>query len=632
MLRAAIVLLIVLGITVAAQTIPLKYVGDWNNRPLYCGTVFVFDANGNVLDRVRVVNGVLERPLTALNASVVRIAWGFADSPAEAIWIYDSSIEKDVLELGNALESDKVRTYVYPLTITVRDSGGRPLSGYRVVVAGLGFYSVAITDADGGAQIADSKCGIVFSQVPPMSYRYYVYDPNGLLVANGTFSIQRGALPPTTGFNVVVTVGAPAGGVGHAVVKGVRFSNGSLGAFKIPVELRGTVLNALGEVPGWAAVEVYLSALPAGNATLPAKGGSVLVYNGTAEALTRGVSLLELGLYGELYIRVVNGSGAPMRNAEVVLTYGGQIVARGVGEVRALLPKTPLLGAPYVVAVTAKIPTPSGRPYEVRREVPLEASNQSVTVQIPTAKVVAVAVNGFGEVKDSWEIAIVNVTSGRGRAEAYVIQGERYVAKASGLNFTATEVFTAAGPQTLVRVVIPTGKIVAQVVDGFGNVRNDWTVQIVGPVEVLAGQYTVKTTVFGQDFTQTVNVGVGQTAQAQIQVPTAKLSITVLDDDKKPIDQYVSEVHISGPLTLSYSTAPKDIEVLAGTYTVKVTALGKDATVEVSLNAGEVKNIEVMVPGTRPQPPYYIFAPIIAIIIAATTAVWILKRRRRAAH
>ncbi|MEM0484321.1 MAG: hypothetical protein QW434_06450, partial [Pyrobaculum sp.] len=227
---------------------------------------------------------------------------------------------------------------------------------------------------------------------------------------------------------------------------------------------------------------------------------------------------------------------------------------------------------------------------------------------------------------------------------------ERYVVRGSGLGFTNTTAVVATGPQLVVRVVIPTGKIVAQVVDGFGNVRNDWTVQIVGvasgqgtvgPVEVLAGQYTVKTTVFGQDFTHTVNVGVGQTAQAQIQVPTAKLSITAVDDDKKPIDQYVAQVDITGPLTLSYSTAPKNIEVLAGAYTVKVTALGKDATAQVSLNAGEVKNIQVVVPGTAgldflgtriPLPTLVLYA-LLLLVVVVILAILIIEynnwRRRR---
>ncbi|RFA95581.1 hypothetical protein [Pyrobaculum aerophilum] len=187
--------------------------------------MFVFDANGNVLDCVRVVNGVLERPLSALNASVIRIAWGFADNLAEAMWMYDSTVEKDVLELGDALQFSKARAYVYSLTINVEDSNGWPLNGYTVVVAGVGFYSVASTSADGSALVADNRCGNGLSQVPPVDYLYYVYDPNALFVANGTFSIRRGALVPATGFNVVMTVkgAAPASGVGLAVVRGVRF-------------------------------------------------------------------------------------------------------------------------------------------------------------------------------------------------------------------------------------------------------------------------------------------------------------------------------------------------------------------------------------------------------------------------
>jgi len=191
---------------------------------------------------------------------------------------------------------------------------------------------------------------------------------------------------------------------------------------------------------------------------------------------------------------------------------------------------------------------------------------------------------------------------------------------------------------------------VAQVVDGFGNVRSDWTVNVVGvttgqgtvgPVEVLAGQYTVKTSVFNKEFTQTVNVGVGQTATATIQVPTAKLSITAVDDDKKPIDNYVTYVGLTGPLTLEFTSPPKSVEVLAGSYQVKVSALGKDATAQVTLNAGDVKNIQVVVPGTAgldflgtriPLPTLVLYALLLLVVIVIL-AILIIEynnwRRRR---
>jgi hypothetical protein len=226
------------------------------------------------------------------------------------------------------------------------------------------------------------------------------------------------------------------------------------------------------------------------------------------------------------------------------------------------------------------------------------------------------------------------------------VEGQQYVARVTGLGFTNTTTFTARGPQMVIRVKIPTAKIVAQVVDGFGKVRGDWSVQIVGvssgqgtvgPVEVLGGQqYTVKTVVFGKEFSQTVNVPVGQTVTATVQVPTARLSVTAVDDDKKPIDNYVSSVELTGPLNLMYSTPPKDVEVLAGTYSIKVTALGKETPpAQVTLNPGDTRNIQIVVPGTAgldfmgariPLPTLVLW--VLALVAVAVVAVMLVVRRR----
>lgn len=242
-------------------------------------------------------------------------------------------------------------------------------------------------------------------------------------------------------------------------------------------------------------------------------------------------------------------------------------------------------------------------------------------------------------------MVIENVATGMGQLTTELVEGQQYVARVTGLGFTNTTTFTARGPQMVVRVQIPTAKIVAQVVDGFGKVRGDWSVQIVGvssgqgtvgPVEVLGGQqYTVKTAVFGKEFSQTVNVPVGQTVTATVQVPTARLSITAVDDDKRPIDNYVSSVELTGPLSLMYSTPPKDVEVLAGTYTIKVAALGKEATSQVTLNAGETKNLLIVVPDTAgldfmgariPLPTLVLW--VLALVIVAVVAAMLVVRRR----
>lgn len=128
-------------------------------------------------------------------------------------------------------------------------------------------------------------------------------------------------------------------------------------------------------------------------------------------------------------------------------------------------------------------------------------------------------------------------------------------------------------------------RVAVQVVDGFGYVRNDWPVEIVGvaagqgtvgPVEVLAGQYTVKTSVFGKDFTQTVLLRSGEAQTVTVQVPTARLSVEVIDEGRALVGQ-VESVEVAGPTPLTFAAPPRDVEVLAGQYTVRVRAFGREA-------------------------------------------------------
>jgi hypothetical protein len=120
-----------------------------------------------------------------------------------------------------------------------------------------------------------------------------------------------------------------------------------------------------------------------------------------------------------------------------------------------------------------------------------------------------------------------------------------------------------------------------------------------------------------------------------VQVPTAVLSITVVDDDKKPIDNYVSAVELTGPLNLMYSAPPKKIEVLAGTYNIKVAALGKEASASVTLNPGETRNIQIIVSGMAdldfmgariPLPTLVLW--VLALVAVAVVAVMLVVRRR----
>jgi len=262
----------------------------------------------------------------------------------------------------------------------------------------------------------------------------------------------------------------------------------------------------------------------------------------------------------------------------------------------------------------------SGRPaldgrnlYAAGWDGALDENNNRIVVysiSLPATRMVVQVVDGFGNVRGDWLVVVENVASGMGRVEVEVVEGQRYVARATGLGFTNTTTFLARGPQTVVTIRIPTAKITAQVKDGFGNVRQDWPVEVVGvaagqgtvgPVEVLAGQYTVKTSVFGREFNQTVFLRSGEAQTVAVHVPTAKLSVDVVDEGGAPVGQ-VESVEVNGPTSFTSTTPPRGAEVLAGQYTVKVKAFGREATATATIGPGEVKTVKVVVPATQSQP------------------------------
>jgi hypothetical protein len=399
-------------------------------------------------------------------------------------------------------------------------------------------------------------------------------------------------------------------------------------------------------------VEIYVTHVTLGGQEVPVKGGQYLVFSGKTTDLLSGLDFAELGLTSLVTIQAVDAAGTPRSDWTVQVLYDNITAAQGQGQLQAVLPRTDVLGDAYKIKVITNAVTPDGK--ALVKEQTLTLNQKALALQIPvsTVKVTVQAVDGFGTVRNDWPVVVENVATSMGQVATELVEGQQYVARVTGLGFTNTTTFTARGPQMVIRIKIPTAKIVAQVVDGFGKVRGDWSVQIVGvssgqgtvgPVEVLGGQqYTVKTVVFGKEFSQTVNVPVGQTVTATVQVPTARLSVTAVDDDKKPIDNYVSSVELTGPLNLMYSTPPKDVEVLAGTYNIKVVALGKETPpAQVTLNPGETKNIQIVVPGTAgldflgtriPLPTLVLYA-ILLLVIILILAILIIEynnwRRRR---
>jgi hypothetical protein len=662
-------------------TLPLREIRDWNDRPLANQTVALFDRSGRLYAVVYSDSrGRLVYPLPDISAigqtNVVRVAWynGYLvellrGKPEFTIWIYDQLIQRDVTELGDASTNSKIRTYVYPLTVTVKDEAGRPLINMYVKVVdthtvGQLVNAVNRTGADGGAQVVDLRISKyssgVLSQIPATDYYYYVYDSSGALVATGRFTIDRGASVPATGWNVLATVRYAteipvknSATRGFIVVKGVEFLNGTKRDVRIPFTVSGGVMTLGGKVPVSVEypVEIYVTHVTLGGQEVPVKGGQYLVFSGKTTDLLAGLDFAELGLTGVVTVQAVDATSAPRSDWTVQVLYGDITAVQGAGQIQAILPRTDVLERPYNIRIITNAVTPDGK--ALVKEQTLELKQKALALQIPvsTVKVTIQAVDGFGAVRNDFPVVVENVASGMGQIATELVEGQQYVARVTGLGFTNTTTFTARGPQMVVRVKIPTAKIVAQVVDGFGKVRGDWSVQIVGvssgqgtvgPVEVLGGQqYTVKTSVFGKEFSQTVNVPVGQTVTATVQVPTARLSVTAVDDDKKPIDNYVSSVELTGPLNLMYSKPPKDEEVLAGTYNIKVAALGKEAPGSVTLAPGETKNIQIVVPGTagldfmgtRIPLPTLVLYGLLLLVIIVILAILIIEynnwRRRR---
>jgi len=150
-------------------------------------------------------------------------------------------------------------------------------------------------------------------------------------------------------------------------------------------------------------------------------------------------------------------------------------------------------------------------------------------------------------------------------------------------------------------------------------------------MEVLPGRYTVKATAFGKE---TVEVKPNQNQTVVMQVPTAVLNIVVLDDDRRPIDRYVTAVVITGPVTVELSTPPKGLEVPPGKYTIRVTALGRESLpVTVEVGPGEEKTVEVIVPGTagidaRGERPILVLVQYAVAFWALITVVILLVVRR----
>jgi len=490
-------------------------------------------------------------------------------------------------------KNTEIKVFAVPVVSAVKvvDSTGRPLFGF--VVRGMaGGYSLdSLVMTDGVAS---------FRGLAPDTV--YVYDTGGRLVWRGNVTSLNATVVVHLANSFPAT--SPAKLRGYLVLRGVSFRDGSTRDVRYDFQLANGVLTTWGNVPLDMAypADVYVTEFSIGSTTLAPRGGAYLVYSGLVGNLTRG---LDFGnLFTRLNVSAVDSTGAVRRDWAVQLIYQGAVLAEGRGTLTAVVPRTSVLGQPYVVKVVTTALTPEGRVATSEQQVSVEGDSREVRVAVSTARVTVLAVDGFGQRRD-WFVEIENVARGVGSVSAELLDGAVYTAKATGLGFTNVTKFVARGPEMVLAVKIPPSRITARVVDGFGQQR-DWPVEIVGvasgqgsvTAEVLAGLYTVRATAFGSEFVRMVGVAPGQHVEVTVQVPTARLKIHVVDDDRKPIDQYVTSVEVVGPMAQNFSRPPGDMEVLAGQYTITITALGKVVSTQVELQPGQYATVEVLVPST----------------------------------
>jgi hypothetical protein len=193
---------LLLAVFLLAAVAAALEVRDWNDRPLGYGTVAVYDEEGRLVALSYVVRGDLVYGVPWRRGFNLRVAWGVASleevASGRVIWVYDSAVSRDVVELGAPI-SGKIRTWVYPITITIREKDDKPLAGcyVRVVDAmtrGRWLQLFTYTASDGSVSLF---------QAPATDYNVDVFC-DGYLVASAKFSIQRGA--PSTAWNFEVTV------------------------------------------------------------------------------------------------------------------------------------------------------------------------------------------------------------------------------------------------------------------------------------------------------------------------------------------------------------------------------------------------------------------------------------------
>ena len=568
----------------AFPELPLKYILDWNARPLANQTVVLFDRATHKVYAVIFTNnaGQLFYDLPDISAmglsDDVYVSWfdGYplwvlTNDPAYLIWIYQQDIGNDVYQLGNASSTAQIRTYVYPATLTVNGPNGQPLASVPVQVfddatKGAMFYFFGPTSKAGSATLYDnlvsSYPGGFLSQLPSTNFDYYVLNvfnstsstaaaPAGssaclppliAAAASGTFSIQRGATVPSGAYAIISNVQYVTQ---LLILPQIPQSVGVSGIFNVTVpafnETGHNYTNCTYTVP-FSTVTISGSAYIVPSQPIPTISYltmeiSTVSVNGVPIGLVKPltttmtpsrlstIDLTSLGLLAQVTVQAQDGFGKVRSDWPVTISLNGQTIARGDGVITIYLPTTSHVGNNYTVVVQTSVKTPSGTIFK-------NSTNLTVAVN-PTLRLTQLI--------------------------AYYFNGSTWVA-------------AQIGGSTYV-VSVPSGVISASVVDAFGTALSSSPVQIANvasgtgsvSAEVLAGTYTVSAQAFGYTWSKTVSVSRGQTASVQIVVPTAKISASVVDQAMGTAGNWPIQI-----------VGPNGAVVASGTGTVSAEVLAQD--------------------------------------------------------
>ncbi|CCC82504.1 DUF4397 domain-containing protein [Thermoproteus tenax] len=685
--------------------LPLKFVLDWNARPLANQTVVLYDRRTHEVFAVIYTtnNGELayDLPDISFNGYTpdVYVSWfdGYllyklTGNPAYVTWIYQQDVANDVYQLGNATTSAQIRTYVYPATITVNGPNGQPLANVYVRVyddatKGAMFYFYGMTSSAGSATIYDALVSSYpagfLSQLPSTNFDYDVLYPYSsstaaapassqiwVPVATGTFSIQRGATVPSSGYSIVsqvtmatqIPLSQPIGVSGYFVME-TPSGNVTI-PFKTATISGTNYLVASQPIPTSVSYPLEMVITSVSINGVPITLAKPFTAMLTTTSLPSSLDLASLGLVAPVTVQAVDGFGKVRSDWPIAIAINGQTVATGSGTVTAYLPLSEYAGT-YNVTVETTVKTPSGATV-VNTTTLSVAGPTTYTVAVPSGAISASVVDAFGTALTSSPIQIANVAAGTGSVTAEVLAGTYTVsAQAYGYTWSKT-VAVSRGQIASVQIVVPTAKISASVVDQAKGTTGAWPIEIVGPSGIVASgtgtveatvlaqtpdgtpiQYNVvATTPFGAYSTGSFAPAAGQVTTKTITVPTAILQISAVDDNGYPINSLVSQVDIyyaNGTLFKSFSTAPVEVEVLGGQqYTIKVTAQqGHVGTASITPAAGQTVALRVTVPGTagiqiggvRVPIPELVLWIVLIIVIVIIVAILLMEysnwRRRR---